>query len=320
MKTLVLRTLLACTAALLATGCGDGSQPASTSAIDQRIQELFPTDPPFGTTNRDQVRRMMQVPAEEDGPFYMVNLIRHRERAEYPDGRETDLTGAEADGLYGQSILPILLDIGARPVFVGDAELNLISSDGETWDQIGMVRYPSRAKFFEMLEREDFRAVSQHKAAGVEKTLVLVSVPQQAPFPDEFYQVDMSSVPHPPTPDDPPITMAHLLGFHEIAQYEDGRETTLTGREAMALYEQGREQQGVIGRGVRPGLWVDIEGELVGDGRTWSEFRLNNFPSRAAFWDVASVSEEAGIEHRNAAIRDTYTQLVAPFINEWGYR
>ena len=320
MKSARTRLLAALVVAILVTGCGDGSQPASTLSTEERVQALFPADPPFGSVNREQVARWIEMPTEEDGPFYMVNLIRHRERAAYPDGRETNLTGAEADGIYGQQILPILIEIGARVVFVANAEINLITSDGQRWDQIGVVLYPSRSAFLEMVAREDLQAAALHKIAGVETTLVLAATQAGEAQPDSFYEVDMSSVPHPSTPADPPITIAHLIGFHPTAQYADGRQTTLTGREAMSLYEQGRQSQDVIGLGVRPGLWVDIEGEIIGDGRTWDQFRLNNFPSREAFWAVASVSEEAGIEHRVAAIRDTYTQMTAPFLNEWSYR
>lgn len=31
-----------------------------------------------------------------DGPIYMLNLLKFKEKAEYADGRETDLTGEQA--------------------------------------------------------------------------------------------------------------------------------------------------------------------------------------------------------------------------------
>jgi hypothetical protein len=54
-----------------------------------------------GTFNTEQVERMIAAPTE--GPFYMFNLIRYREWAEYADGSETDLTGREANALYNPS-------------------------------------------------------------------------------------------------------------------------------------------------------------------------------------------------------------------------
>ena len=312
--------LLLSTFLLVLSACGDTDTTAAPS-VESRLERLFPADPPFGAVNRDQVRQMLEVPEAEDGPFYLVNLIQHRERAVYPDGRETNLSGAEADALYGTQVLPILLDIGARPVFVADVGLNLINPDGTPWTQVGVVLYPSRAKLFEMIEREDFQEIAIHKQAGVEKTIVLVGRVEGPGFPDEFRQLDLTTVPTPPTAEDPPISVIHLLGFHETAQYADGRETNLSGREAMQLYEQGRSDQGVTELGVRPGLWLTIEGEFIGDGRTWDEFRINNFPNRTTFFQIASRDslQEAGIEHREAAIQDTYTLLTEPVLTEVGY-
>ena len=181
--------------------------------------------------------------------------------------------------------------------------------------------YPSRAKFFEMLEREDFRAAAAHKDAGVEKSLVLGAHIEGDPVPDVLRQLDLTTVPFPPTEDDPPIAVLHLLDYNEIAKYRDGRETTLTGREAMQLYQDGRASQDVFRLGVRPGLWLEIEGELVGDSREWEKFRVNLFLSRATFASITTTDslDDAGVEHRFAALRETYTQLTSPILTEVGY-
>ncbi len=319
MKTLGIQATALIVLSLLVTGCGSDDD-AVVDPIEARINAIFPEEPGFGTVDRAQVRSMMTVPAEEDGPFFMVNLIRHREQAEYPDGRATELSGRQADEIYGAAIFPILTEFGAEPVYVADVELGLIDDDLATWTQIGVVRYASRAKFFEMLERQDFRDAAVHKEAGVEKSLVLVA-DIGVDIPDALRNYDPTTAPFPATMEDPPIAIVHLIALHDIAQYEDGRETDLTGREAIALYEQGRQDQGVLGLGVRPGLWLAIEGELVGDGRQWDEFRINNFSSRAAFEEVATREslEEAGIEHRVAAIRETYALLTDPLLTQVGY-
>ena len=38
-----------------------------------------------------------------EGPIYMVNLLKFKEKAEYPDGRESDLTGEQAYAIYGEA-------------------------------------------------------------------------------------------------------------------------------------------------------------------------------------------------------------------------
>ncbi len=297
----------------------DAQADVGSDPIEERIDRLFAEDPAYGTVDREEVRRMMEVPAEQDGPFFMVNFVKYRERALYSDGRETDLTGAQADQIYGQAVLPILGDIGARPVFVADVELTLQSDDGIQWDQVGVVLYPSRAAFFDMLERDDFREASVHKEAGIETTLVMFAQPTEDVWPEGFRAVDLSGVPNPPTEDDPPLAIVHLYAYRERAQYEDGRETELTGREAVDLYTQGREEQRVTELGVRPGLWLDIDGALLADERRWHEFRTNLFPSHETFWNVASTGEEAGIEHRVAGLEHLYTLITLPIIDEYGY-
>ncbi len=118
--------------------------------------------PRFGTVNEAFQEEMRNTTAEEDGPFYMVNLIKYREFADYADGRETDLTGREADALYAP--LEFLQGIGAQPVFVADVERQLLGSDVE-WDQVAVVRYPTRAKFFEMIDNPEFQARAAHKGS-----------------------------------------------------------------------------------------------------------------------------------------------------------
>ena len=38
---------------------------------------------------------------DEDQPIFMVNLLKFKDKATYPDKRETDLTGEEAYAIYG---------------------------------------------------------------------------------------------------------------------------------------------------------------------------------------------------------------------------
>ena len=164
--------------------------------------------PSFGQVNAAQMARMVN-PAE-DGPFYMINLIQYREKAVYPDGRKTDLSGQEANNLYNP--IDILREIGAEIVFMAQVE-KMRLGDGTKWDQVAIVRYPSRQAFLQMTQRPDFQARSIHKDAGVGKTIVMVSqlVDSQAP-------AGLA----PPTADDRPVEMVQLLRYRDTAQYESG--------------------------------------------------------------------------------------------------
>jgi hypothetical protein len=111
------------------------------------------SSPTYGEINLEQVQRMVAAPT--DGPFYMVNLIRFRELAVYPDGRETDLTGREANDLY--SPIEFLAAIGARPVFVGDVTGTTLGEEG-AWDQVAVVEYPCPLSLFAMSAHPEFMA------------------------------------------------------------------------------------------------------------------------------------------------------------------
>ena len=42
-----------------------------------------------------------------DGPVFMVNLLKFKDRAEYEDGRATTLTGRDAYQIYGRAVSEI---------------------------------------------------------------------------------------------------------------------------------------------------------------------------------------------------------------------
>ncbi|MSX01959.1 MAG: hypothetical protein F2813_02245 [Actinobacteria bacterium] len=129
--------------------------------------------PRYGTPNWEMIGRWIETPPEDDGPFWAVNLMKYREVADYADGRETTLTGREADDLYAP--LGPLAEIGAIPAFQADVTDQLAGDPA--WDRIAIVRYPSRDKFFEMQRREDFLELHAHKDAGMEFTIVFASTP-----------------------------------------------------------------------------------------------------------------------------------------------
>ncbi len=59
-----------------------------------------------------------------DTPIYMVNLLKFKDKAEYEDGRETNLTGAEAYSIYGQEVQGHLKKVGGEAIFSGIVELS----------------------------------------------------------------------------------------------------------------------------------------------------------------------------------------------------
>lgn len=128
---------------------------------------------PFGEPNFETAARWFQLAADEDGPVWMVNLMKYRALADYGDGESRGVSGKEADDAYAP--LGPLAAIGAVVALHGDVTAQ--ASGDPAWDRIGIVRYPSRASFFAMQERDDFKQQYTHKKAGMEFTIVMGCVP-----------------------------------------------------------------------------------------------------------------------------------------------
>ena len=119
--------------------------------------------------NDEQMKGFME--GDIDTPVYMVNLLKFRDKAEYEDGRETNLTGEEAYLIYGQEVQEHLKKVGAEPIFSGRVERLMLGEVGELWDVIAIAKYPSRKAMMEMIMDADYRESEKHRAAGLKGQL-----------------------------------------------------------------------------------------------------------------------------------------------------
>jgi uncharacterized protein (DUF1330 family) len=111
----------------------------------------------------------------------MVNLLRYRDRAVYPPGTVTDaVTGRQAYEHYSQLTLPHLRKVGARPIWRADARGSLFAPEGERWDEVILVRYPSRSAFARMISNPDYQAGSIHRTAALEDSRLIPTISPQA--------------------------------------------------------------------------------------------------------------------------------------------
>ncbi|MGA9277702.1 hypothetical protein [Ilumatobacter sp.] len=266
-----------------------------------------PTEPRYGTIDRDYAMTLATTPSGDDGPVWMVNLMKYRDVAEYADGRDSTISGHEADDLY--SPFDSLAAVGAQPVFFGDVDQQLLG-ESPSWDRVGVVKYPTRRSFIDMQALASFQTSHQHKDAGMESTIVLGTQPMEQPTaPDGFAPVDGADVPHPSTDDDGPVVVIHVLRFHDA-------EAAHVTPSHMEQY-QSEAAKGALAHGMRINGWFAVEGTIIGDGRAWHQVRFNEFPSKAAF--MAVVTDPARLaaqkDHREAAIADTYTMIVRAHVN-----
>jgi uncharacterized protein (DUF1330 family) len=102
---------------------------------------------------------------DRPGPLHMLNLVRFRDRAAYPDGR--DATGAEAYAAYGRASCPVFSRLGGRIVWRGQFELTLIGPGEEKWDECFVAEYPSVLAFVEMIRDPVYREAVKHRQAAV---------------------------------------------------------------------------------------------------------------------------------------------------------
>ena len=100
-------------------------------------------------------------------PFVMVNLLKFKDRAEYADGRETNLTGAEAYALYGAAVTKIIADLGGRSIFGGAVTGLMLGEVEDLWDMVALVEYPNTEAFRNMIASPEYQAAHVHRDAGL---------------------------------------------------------------------------------------------------------------------------------------------------------
>ena len=91
-----------------------------------------------------------------EGPIYMLNLLKFKDEAEYADGRETDLSGAQAYAIYGQEVVAHLQKVGGAPMFSAGVERLMLGEVEELWDSAAIAMYPSRKAMLEMLMSPEY--------------------------------------------------------------------------------------------------------------------------------------------------------------------
>jgi len=111
-----------------------------------------------------------------DKPIYMVNLLKFKEKAEYADGRETDLTGEQAYGIYAAAVTELLKEFGGEAIFGADVERLMLGEVEELWDMVAIAMYPSRKAMLNMMTSEKIQEIGVHRAAGLAGQLNIETV------------------------------------------------------------------------------------------------------------------------------------------------
>ena len=101
------------------------------------------------------------------GPVVMLNLLRFR-----PDG------GRESYRRYAEALGPAINPrYGLQVEYLGDGGRALVAEDGQAWDMVVLVRYPSRQAFAAMLRDPEYQAVSHLRSEALVEAVLQPTVP-----------------------------------------------------------------------------------------------------------------------------------------------
>ena len=124
------------------------------------------------------------------GPIFMVNLLKFKEKAEYADGRETDLSGRDAYMIYGRAVAKLLPKFGGKAIFAADTTFLTLGKVEELWDEVAIAMYPSRGDLVRMSMSPEWQKIGVHRAAGLAGQLNIETVMAGA-FGDASGQDDL---------------------------------------------------------------------------------------------------------------------------------
>ncbi len=103
----------------------------------------------------------------DHGPMVMVNLLKFKDKATYPDGRDPDLTGREAYDRYGAAVVDCLKAVGGHVVYSGPVTGLLLGEVEEAWDAVALAYYPSPQAMLQMVATPEYQAIEIHRYAGL---------------------------------------------------------------------------------------------------------------------------------------------------------
>ena len=126
------------------------------------------------TMSDEQLQRISE--GVDEGPIYMLNLLKFKDKAEYPDKRETDLSGREAYAIYSEEVQHHLAKVGATAIFGADVKRLMLGEVEELWDSVAIATYPNRKAMLDMISDPDYIKSAQHRVAGLKGQLNIETV------------------------------------------------------------------------------------------------------------------------------------------------
>jgi uncharacterized protein (DUF1330 family) len=115
--------------------------------------------------NEEQLAGFLE--GDTETPIKMVNLLTFKDKAEYADGRETNLSGKEAYEIYTTEVQGHLEKVGGKSIFFGEVQRLMLGEVEELWDWVAIAEYPSRKAMLEMIMNSEYQKSEEHRSAGL---------------------------------------------------------------------------------------------------------------------------------------------------------
>jgi uncharacterized protein (DUF1330 family) len=104
------------------------------------------------------------------GPVVMLNLLRYK-----PDG------GRESYGKYADALQGTYLEkYGAEVIYAGKGSTALVAEEGQAWDAVLLVRYPSRQAFCSMVADPDYQQFTHFRTEALSEAVLQATVPVES--------------------------------------------------------------------------------------------------------------------------------------------
>jgi uncharacterized protein (DUF1330 family) len=116
---------------------------------------------------------------DQQAPVVMVNLMRFRERSLDGDG-----SGWDAYLRYSALTVPMIKARGGTLLWTGDAKaVALGAQEGNQWDYLALVYYPSVAAFIDMMTSADYESrCDPHRTNGCAEHVIIATTEAYSKF------------------------------------------------------------------------------------------------------------------------------------------
>jgi uncharacterized protein (DUF1330 family) len=111
-------------------------------------------------------------------PILMLNLLRFNSQAAYPaDSPHSPCSGQQAYARYSRVALKKVQGVGGSVEVLANAHVALIAPADEQWDQVLLVRYPSKQAFLSMISDPEYQAETGHRTAALADSRLIGTTP-----------------------------------------------------------------------------------------------------------------------------------------------